>query len=636
MLSSRAAVKVPRSENAVPRPPRSRALPTPENDLSSYRLRALIILVALAFVALLGRLWYLQILHGEAQKTQAETNRRRRVRDTAPRGVIVDVKGRTLAMNDAQFTIYVDPGGLPKSRDDKEAVYQQLAKILDITRSDLEKILIKNRVGLNPVAVAQGVTQQVLARVEENRMMIPGVYADVEPVRRYPNGVLASHVLGHIGPITEKEFADPEIKKRNYRQNDSMGKDGLERSYDALLCGLPGGVFYEIDAKGRRQREMGREDPIPGATLRLNLNREVQQAAQEMLNGKHGAAVAIDPRDGGVIAMASAPDFDPNLMVKRPLKQEIYDTQVKPGQLNRAVQSAFPPGSTFKIVTSAAGLSEGAITPNTYMFCSGGMRIGRRLFGCHNHHGDVSLTNALAASCDVYYYHVGLAVKADKIADWAEKFGMGQKSGIDIPGERAGFIPSPDKYRESAEKRGDADTRWYPGMTANMSIGQGQIQVTPLQMAQAVGAIANGGTVYEPHLVKDAIGADGKIVYEAKPKPIHTLGLSPRNISAIQDGLRAAVSGSRGTAHSAALPGVAVAGKTGSAELHGGAKKASHGWFICYAPYEKPTIAICVMLESTGSENYHGGMNAAPVARKMLSAYFKVGDAAAGTGSAVD
>ena len=618
------------------RPTHRRPAPLPDTELSAARLRALAAVVLLAFAALMGRLWYLQILHGEAQKTQAEANRRRRVRNAAPRGLITDSKGRALAMNDAQFTIYVDPGGLPKSKSDKEIIFAKLAAILETTLDDLKKTMDKNRVGPNPIPIAQGVTQQVLAKIEENRLLLPGIEADVEPVRRYPNGRIGAHLIGYIGPIDPKEYADPEVKKRGYLQTDSIGKDGIERTHDALLCGQPGGVYYEIDARGRRQRVMGHEDSTPGATLRLNINLEVQRAAQEALGDKHGAAVAIDPRDGGVIALASAPSFDLNLMAHRPLKTETYEKEVKPGALNRAVQSALPPGSTFKIVTSAAGLAEGAISPDTWMYCPGGMQVGRRFFRCHNRHGDVNLRDALAASCDTYYYHVGIDVKAEKVAEWAEKFGLGQKTGIDLPGEKAGNIPTPEKRKEQAQKRGGGNGVWTLGDTANMSIGQGAIQVTPLQMALAVGAIANGGAVYEPHLVKEAIGADGQITYQATPKINRQLGLSAVKIAAIQTGLRSAVAGSRGTAGSANLPGVAVAGKTGSAELHGGAKKASHGWFICYAPYEKPTIAICVFLESHDGENYHGGANAAPVARKMLAAYFKKEDAANGSGSTVD
>jgi len=615
---------------------RLRPLPAQDTELSAIRLRMLVAAVILLFAALLGRLWYLQIVQGETMKAKAESNRRRRVRDSAPRGLITDINGKMLAMNEAQFSVFIDPGGLPKKKEDRELVYQQLAPLIGVSLDELKKTIDKNRVGSNAIPVAEGVSQQILARIMENRSRLPGIDAGVEPVRRYPQGPVAAHLLGHIAPIKPEELADENIKKRGYRSNDDIGRDGVERAHDELLCGQPGGVFYEIDAKGRRQREIGREDPTPGATLRLNLNLEVQKAAESALAGMYGAAVAIDPRDGSVIALASAPTFDPNLYLKRPLSQEEYETKVKPFGLNRAIQSASPPGSTFKIITSAAGLAEGAISPNTWMYCSGGMQVGKRYFKCHSSHGDVNLRDALAASCDVFYYHVALDVKAERVAAWAEKYGLGSKTGIDLPGEKGGNIPTPEKHALLAAKLGNPDTRWYPGQTANMSIGQGEVQTTPLQMALAVGAVANGGTVWEPHIVKEALDSDGKVTYRAEPKANSKLGLKPDQIAAIQNGLRAAVGGSRGTAHSASLPGIAVAGKTGSAELRGGAQKASHGWFICYAPYEKPTIAICIFLESHNGENYHGGANASPVARKMLAAYFKLGDAATGSGSTVD
>ena len=380
-MSSRAVI-TPKPPSGSPplRGATLRPLPLPDTELSALRLRALGAAILLAFAAILGRLWYLQIVQGEPMKAKAEANRLRRVRDDAPRGVITDVHGKTLAMNEAQFTVFVDPGGLPKKKEDREIVYQQLAPLLEVSLEDLKKTMDKNRVGSNPIPVAAGVSQKILARIAENRAMLPGVDADVEPVRRYPNGSVAAHLIGYIAPIKPEELADAQVKRRGYRASDDIGRDGVERTHDALICGKPGGVYYEIDAKGRRQREMRREDPTPGATVRLNVNLEVQKAAEEALAGKYGAAVALDPRDGGVIAMASAPTFDPNLYLKHPLSQAEYDEKVKPGVMNRAIQSAFPPGSTFKIITSAAGLAEGAISPNTWMNCPGGMNVGKRFF----------------------------------------------------------------------------------------------------------------------------------------------------------------------------------------------------------------------------------------------------------------
>jgi penicillin-binding protein 2 len=610
--------------STLPRPPRTRGVPIDEAEVSLLRLRLFGLLIVIAFGVLLARLWYLQVLHGEGLKVQAETNRRRLVRSPAPRGAVEDAKGRVLVTNDAQFTVFVDPTDLPKDAAERDQVLAALAEILGMTPDDLARIMAKNQVGAsNPVPVAEGVDQHVLARIAENRLRLPGVDAESEPVRRYPNGTVAAHLLGYIGQISPKELANPDNQKRGYRPNDFIGKNGVEQEYDQYLNGEAGGVWYEIDARGRRQQELGKEETTPGATLRLGLDLDVQRAAEKGLAGMKGAAVAIDPRDGTVIAMASNPAFDPNLLAHRPLKHEVYKEQIEPGLFNRALMAEIPPGSTFKIVTAAAGLATGVVGPNTWVYCGGGMMVGNRFKKCYKQHGDVNLENAIAASCDTFFYHVGLDVKPAPLADWAAKFGLGQKTGIDLPGDHAGYIPSPARHRERALKTHNPDPGWYPGFTANMAIGQGEDQCTPMQMALVASAIANGGTVYAPRVVKEAVSADKKVVYKMEPKVMHQLGLTPTQIGYIARGMRSVIAGPRGTAHMINLAGVEVAGKTGSAEKHGGDKKESHAWFVCYAPYHDAKIAICVFLESEG-QNYHGGANAGPIARSMMAAYFHI------------
>jgi penicillin-binding protein 2 len=424
-----------------------------EQEVSPLRLRLFGLLIFAIFAALLGRLWYIQILNGEAMRDKAEANRRKRIRTVAPRGVITDAAGRPIVTNSAQFTVFVDRNDLPKDKAQKAEVFERLAKILGTTPDDLQKGMRRHNVGPNtPIPVAEGVTPAILATVEENRIELPGVYADVEPVRMYKERATASHVVGYIGPIDE-ELEDPDVQKLGYVSGDFIGKEGIEKEYDAFLRGEDGGVWYEVDAKGRRQKEFRRDEPIPGATVRLALDLEVQKVAEKALGGRKGAVVALDPRDGRVLVMASTPAFDPNWFARRPRDVTEYKTKIAPGLFNLAMKAEMPPGSTFKIVSAAAGLATGSVSPSSYIYCGGGMSFGRYFKHCHSTHGSVNLDNALAASCDVYFYRLGDMVAPTPLADWGDKFGLGQRTGIDLPWEKKGYMPSPERHKERAQPR---------------------------------------------------------------------------------------------------------------------------------------------------------------------------------------
>jgi penicillin-binding protein 2 len=619
------------------------APPAVDAQLTLTRLRVFACVLAALIAMLSARLWYLQVLRGQEFRNKAATNRARSVRSVAPRGAVEDAKGRVLITNSAQFTVFVLPSDLPKKDPEKDEILGRLAEILDLSLAQVKAILKRNWTGpSHPIAVAEGVSDDVLAKISENRLWLPGVSADVEPVRRYPNGLAGAHLLGYIGQITEKQFAKKENKALGYQQGDLIGQSGVERQYDYLLNGTAGGTDYEVDAKGRRLRALGTQDPVPGATLRLAMDLEVQKAAEKGLAGRKGAAVAIDPRDGRVIAMASFPAFNPNLLARRPLKQKVYKEQIEPGLFNRATMAEMPPGSTYKIVTSAAGLAMGRIDANTSFYCGGGINIGKGFFKhCHSTHGSVNLNRALAASCDVYYYRLGEMIGPTQLAAWSKKFGLGEGTGIDFPSDQDGIIPSPAWKKKMAPIFKNPDDNWYPGDTANMAIGQGDVLTTPLQMAQVAGAIGNGGTVWKPRVLLRAISSadKNKVLYEMKPEASHQLGLTSEQLHLIAQGMRSVIAGPGGTGHAANLSGVMVAGKSGSAEKRGtgGGRGATHAWFVCYAPYDNPTIAVCVFLESEG-QNYHGGADAAPIARKMLAAHFRVPDQAssAGGGRIVD
>ena len=622
---------MPKTLTAPPRPlrlppPRTRPIPLHDAEVTALRLNLFALFTFTMFALLLARLWYLQVYKGEAFRDAADSNRLRTVRQVAPRGVIEDSKGRVLVTNGAQFTVFILPSDLPKDKAEKQLILQRLAGILSLPWDDFQILMKRRDPGAgNPIPIAEGISEHTVAEIAENRMNLPGVLTDVEPVRRYPHTKLASHLLGYIGQISETELAKSENTDAGYQAGDFIGKTGVEREYNKYLNGEAGGTRFEVDAKGRRRKAVGDDPVVAGATLRLGMDEDVQRACEEALGSRKGAAVAVDPRDGRIIALVSNPGYDPTAFARRPLSSALYKSLNDQGAMyNRATMSAMPPGSTFKIVTSAAGLATGKIDAGTGDYCPGGISLGKHFKKCHSTHGYVNLTSALEASCDVFYYHAGFRIGPTLLADWSRKFGLGAKTGIDLPSETGGNVPSPDGKRKIAARYHSSDTEWHQGDTANMAIGQGSLQTTPLQMALVAAAIGNGGTVYKPYVVQAAIRpGDNTPVYKATPQVLQHLPLTPSQIAQIARGMRAVIVGHRGTSHVANLNGIEVAGKSGSAEVKTAGP--THAWFVCYAPLDKPTIAICVFLDADGKK-LHGGADAAPVARKMMAAHFHVPD----------
>ncbi|MBC8135234.1 MAG: penicillin-binding protein 2 [Fibrella sp.] len=614
-----------------------------ENFAPVSRVRWLAVVMTVILAGLATRLYFLQVIGGTEFRRTADNNRSRMIRSIAPRGVITDSDGVPLVNNTAQFTVFVDPEELPSDPREREEVLDRLAPLVNLPVDGLNELKDKTGTQNTPlgitskearrskhrsrsaVAVAVGVSMHVLSAIDENEWRLPGVFKAVDPVRRYAEGKLAAHLLGYIGPITEGDLKKPDTKERGYKSGDFIGKDGIEKSYDHLLNGAEGGTLYEIDARGRRKRALNEFPPTVGATLKLTLERQVQIAAENGLRGRIGAAVAVDPRTGAVLALASAPTFDPNVLARRPLLartwKAINDPKTAP-MMNRAISAAEPPGSTFKIVTSAAALGSGKMNEHDGVYCRGGISFGSYFKRCHGQHGSVSLNGALAQSCDTYYYQAGRIVGPNALATWADKFGIGKDSGIDLPHESEGRMPTPAWKKVMAPKFGNPDNGWYPGDTANISIGQGDIISTPLQIVQLSAAIANGGTLYKPYVVESAMDINRKMVYTAKPEVFSKLPLSSEDLQSIAKGLRAVVTS--GTSRSAAIPGVAVAGKSGTAEKKSRktGQDTTLAWFTCYAPFEKPEIAVCVLLYSDAKgRNLHGGEDAAPIARAMIQAH---------------
>lgn len=610
------------------------------------RVWMLAAILAVAFGGLAARLWYLQILQGGTYLAQAQRNRVRRVPLPAPRGLIVDRHGNLLATSRAAHAVAVVPAALPSARSqpkEREKVLRTLGYLLKITPSDIEARLVeaKKKGGnlYDPVRVTDGVDLKTITLVEENKPRLgPAVLVTDEITRQYPNGSLAAHVLGYTGVVTEREMARAERlaatepKTRKLRFDDSIGKIGIEDQYDALLAGVSGSALYEVDSRSQPVRRLDTIAEKAGNTVVLSIDAKMQKAAEKALAGasNSGAAAVIDVRTGEVLALASNPNFDPNVFslsrrdprrqreLKRLLETGISDKAKKKYFYNRAVTSHYPPGSTFKMVTAAAILEKGVAGPaSPVFFCAGGLRLGR-FFGCWSTHGSENLMGAMTNSCDVYFYQTALRLGNPEgsgpafLAKTARQFGMGSPTGIDLPTDGKGLVPDP-QWRKSINKNRPDLARWYPGNTLNMSIGQGDVLATPLQMALVTAAVANGGTVWQPHVMKEVRDLNQKIILQAKPKGKPT-GISPENLAIIRRSMRSVVT--NGTGKSVALPQVTVAGKTGSAEddNHG----LPHAWWVCFAPYENPKIAIAVIIENSG----HGSENAGPVAKQILEVAF--------------
>jgi penicillin-binding protein 2 len=480
-----------------------------------------------------------------------------------------------------------------------------------------------------PVRLERGVDERIVARVEEHRASLPGVSVDVEPVRRYPMGSLASHVLGYIGEPREGELEA--LAEDGYHLGSLIGKTGLELEYEQQLRGEDGIRFVEVNALGRKSEAFNREQPVPprpGRDIILSLDAKIQAVTERALDEAgydgegdppevRGSAVLMDVWTGEVLAMASRPGYDVNIF-SRSISVDEWQHLTRDSRplLNRAVQAAYAPGSVFKPLTEYAALAEGIIEPGQKLNpCTGGFQFGNRRFRCWKWagHGRLDDVEAMAQSCDVYFYQIAPTLGVDGIARYGRLFRLDEPTGIDVPQERESLIPDSNYYDERYGKK-----KWSPGLALNLIIGQGEIQLTPIHLVQFAGILATGGRRMTPRLVKD-LGEERRTGRYPRPdvQPFyHEIPLDPVALGRVRAGMERAVIS--GTAGNAAIPGHTVAGKTGTAENPG----FDHAVFIAYAPAEKPEVAVAVLLENRG----HGGSVAAPVARSMLAAYFGVSD----------
>jgi len=557
---------------------------------------------------LLIRLFSLQIVkRGELYKL-SEANRIQLFMDPAPRGVIYDRNGKVIVENTGSFSVLFSPTNL--TREQTEEILRKLSEILELSYpAILAKVHSSIRQPLNTIRVAENVPPQKVFCLAEEKVNLPGVNIEIEPKRHYLHRNFASHLLGHLGEIGPKELMV--LSGAGYKLGDIIGKSGVEKIYDNFLRGMSGGRQIEIDAGGRQLRIINSLLPEEGDSLILTLDGRIQKLCEDALEGKAGAICAIDPANGEVLALVSKPDFDPNLFTEwlSPSRTQELFTDAGLPMFNRTIQSQYAPGSLFKIVAAIAGLEEGVIGVDETMECRGSLRIGDREFKCWKERGHrrVNIVQAIAQSCDVFFYQLGLRVGADTMARYAKMLGLERELGISLPSEATGLVP------DSIWKKINFGKGWYPGDTANMSIGQGYLEATPLQMASLISTIANGGVIYKPLLVKKIIDGRGEIVETFQPKILGKPRISSETLSIIRKGLREAVLS--GTSQAVKFKALAVAGKTGTAQNPHGE---DHAWFICYVPEEAPRIALAILVEHGG----HGASAAAPLARRILHGIF--------------
>jgi len=578
--------------------------------------------VALVMFALVFfRLWYLQVLSGDKYEAQAQNNRVREIKVQAPRGEIVDRHGQPLVENRHSLSIKLTPDKLPEDLGTREQVYRRLAKLLNLNPRRFEK-RVEGELKAVPFAkptVKQDVSQDIVAYVLERSSQFPGVEPESEFLRRYPYGQVGAHLFGQVGEVTEKQLKDQ--RYNGVSLGDRVGQAGIESEYDRFLRGRNGAARVEVDALGNLTNTLKRHQPLQGKQLRLSLDLDVQRVAQQALEGGtgKGAFAVMDANNGEVLALGSEPSFDPNIFT-RPLSQKRLDAlssdEFGKPLFNRAIQGGYPTGSTFKLITATAALESGHITPDTLLNDPGVLKVGGQEFKNSGNvaHGALALREALTVSSDVFFYQLGqyMDEKGMPLQKWGHRLGIGRRTGIDLPGEAPGRLPTP-QWRDRWYKQGLTDRPWSVGDNINLSVGQGDLLANPLQMAVAYAAIANGGRVLRPRLGLRIEDASGQAIQQLDAPTARRLKIPQADRDAILEGLHGAASAPGGTSTPvfAGFP-IPIAGKTGTAEHIG---RPDQSWYVALAPYPNPKYVVAVTDEAGG----FGADTAAPMTRRILA-----------------
>lgn len=613
------------------------------------RLRTMRVVVFLMFGLLLAQLWNLQVVKGDEYRQRAENNRLRVVQVPPTRGVIYDRNGVQLVSNVPSFSAAVVPGALPRSSDD---VYARLSALIHVPADRLkqtvdERAATQDR--FDPVVVKRDLDRDTALLLEEQRLQLPGVVVLTQPQRQYIDEPPMAHVLGYTFRLFSDEYE--QLKDQGYKADDVIGKAGIEAHYEQYLRGEPGWEIIEVDASERKIRAIASAPAQPGENVVLTIDKDLQHYVAEVLDrgkgsSRYAAAVVLEPNTGEVLALVSIPSYDPNLFsgdVSDEDLESVLNDERRP-LVNYAITAQHPPGSTFKLITGAAALQEGLVVPTTKIESKGFITVqnefDRRItyrFNDHSVLGLLDFYRGLAMSSDVYYYYLaggyqstnprerfeGLGV--DRLARYARMFGLGERTGIDLANEARGLVPDPE-WKKRAKKED-----WYLGDTYNMGIGQGDVQTTPLQMAVATAAFANDGRVLQPHVVREVRDVQGQIVQSFGARPINPelprVPIDPVHLATINEGMRQSVVD--GVATNGHVAGISIAGKTGTAEYgeidpKTGKYKTTHGWYVAFAPMDRPKVVVCVFAESGG-----GNDTAAPIGAKIIEYVLTHGDTAA-------
>jgi penicillin-binding protein 2 len=600
-------------------------LKTADSGWYKQRLVRVIFCVVIAFIVLFMRLFYLQIIQGEELRRLSENNCIRLQSTDPSRGMIFDRNGVLLVDNRPAFDLKI----ILKDAKPAGETIRKLSEYTNIPESELKsKIENKKTVSAyKPVLLKKDIGRDALAAVEVRKFDLPGIIVDVKPRRHYIEKQSAAHLIGYLGEISLEELQSgkyPELKVGEY-----IGKFGVEKAFEPFLRGTRGGRQVEVNVMGQVVRILKTVDADPGQNLFLTIDNNMQKKAETLLKGSAGAVVAMAPKTGQILALVSSPTFDQNIFVDGMTHQQWNDLVSNPLRPleNKAIQSEYPPASVFKIITAMAGLEEGVIDEKTTFYCPGYYKFGNRIYRCWKHggHGHVNVVQALAESCDVFFYQVGQKLGIDRLAMYAKACGLGSETGVNLDHEAEGLIPT------SAWKKRRTGTSWQRGETLSVAIGQGYDLVTPMQMLVLISAIANGGKIYKPLILKAVKTADDAIVIQGKSQLVGQLPAGKKTLKIIQKGLWEVVNGLKGTGRIAHVRGIDISGKTGTAQVVGrdtdrniSKKKTAHhlkahAWFVAYAPSEDPKIAVTVIVE----HGEHGSSAAAPIAREIIRTYLE-------------
>ena len=596
--------------------------PHEERRRVATRLTVIQTCTVVLFSILAVSFWVLQVVQHAKFEELAENNHQRTLPLRAPRGVVFDRDGRVLVENRHSYSISI----VREHTKDLNRTVRVLAAVLALDEKYVRDVVERHRrePTYRPITIVQDASLAQVAAVTARRLdfELPDVVVEQVPTRQYPVA-MAAHVFGYVGEVNDAQVAGDDSLK----SGDLVGQSGIERLYNGLLMGEDGARRVVVNSVGREIRTLDEDPPIEGKRLRLTVDYDVQKALEDGFkwSGFNGASVILDPRNGEVLAFTSVPAYDPNAFaagIDRATWASLNTDPLRPLQ-DRAIQGRYSPGSTFKMSVAAAALEEGIITPDFRVYCPGHANFFGRPFKCWKAggHGSIDLRHAIEQSCNVYFYTVGNMAGIDKIHKWATQLGLGVKSGIDLPNEVQGLVPSPEW------KKARMGEKWYAGETISVSIGQGQVSVTPVSMAVMISTLANGGTRVTPHLLRAFDDGNGWQPAPA-PAPQSKVEMKPETVQAIRDGLHLVVNGA-GTGGAARLAGRDVSGKTGTAQVisYEGGKAAKgkttqdlrdHGWFVFFAPRDNPQIAGVVFVEHSG----HGGTWAAPIAKHVLETFF--------------